>query len=224
MNCKKSLYCENAFGMNYEVFYPDHYEHLPLIVFLHGAGERGTQISHLERHGLCKLIAEGKEFPAVVLAPQCPAQYVWDNIVDRVKQLIDSVVSEFYIEKDRICITGSSMGGFGTWMMAEAYPTFFAGIAPVAGGGMSWRTSRLYKTPVFAVHGSKDDAVPPIYSQLMVDGVKNNGGSAELVLLEGYGHNDGIDYAYRNTELIERLLKQRRTDFGYIPDVCEDMF
>ena len=109
-------------------------------------------------------------------------------------------------------------------MMGETYPSFFAGIAPVAGGGMSWRASKLRTTPVFAMHGSKDSVVPYVYSQLMVEGVKNAGGSAEFMLLDGYGHNDGIDYAYRNTDLIRRLTEQRRTDFGYIPEVCEELF
>lgn len=224
MNCKESLHHENQFGMNYKVFYPDAEEDLPLIVYLHGAGERGTRISHLDRHGLPKLIREGREVPAVVLAPQCPEWCVWDNIADKVKQMIDCVVCAFHIEKDRISMTGSSMGGFGTWMMGETYPSFFAGIAPVAGGGMSWRASKLRTTPVFAMHGSKDSVVPYVYSQLMVEGVKNAGGSAEFMLLDGYGHNDGIDYAYRNTDLIQWLTEQRRTDFGYIPEVCEELF
>lgn len=105
MNCKESLHHENQFGMNYKVFYPDAEEDLPLIVYLHGAGERGTRISHLDRHGLPKLIREGREVPAVVLAPQCPEWCVWDNIADKVKQMIDCVVREFHIEKDRISMT-----------------------------------------------------------------------------------------------------------------------
>ena len=224
MNIKDYMYNENEFDMNYKVFYPDNYEALPLIVYLHGAGERGKNISHLYRHGIPKLISEGKEIPAVVLCPQCPDWCVWNNVVDRVKKIIDGVAEEFEIKKDRICITGSSMGGFGTWMMGKTYPSFFAAIAPVAGGGMSWRTSKLRTTPVLAVHGREDTVVPPVYSQLMVDGVNSNGGSAELIVLDGYGHNDGIDYAYRHTKIIEWLVNHRRTDFIYVPEVCEEMF
>lgn len=224
MNIKDYMYNENEFGMNYKVFYPDTYKDLPLIVYLHGAGERGKNISHLYRHGIPKLIEEGKEIPAVILSPQCPEWCVWDNVVDNVKKIIDYVAEEFEIKKDRICITGSSMGGFGTWMIAETYPSFFAGIAPVAGGGMSWRTSKLYTTPVLAVHGGADTVVPIVYSQLMVDGVNNEGGNAELIELDNYGHDDGIDYAYRNTKLIDWLTKQRRTNFEYVPEICEDIF
>ncbi len=224
MNIKNYLYNENESGMNYIVFHPDVYHDLPLLVYLHGAGERGKDITHLYRHGVPKLISEGKEIPAVVLSPQCPEQNVWDNVIDRVKKIIDSVVEEYNIPKDRICITGSSMGGFGTWMMGLTYPSFFSGIAPVAGGGMSWRTPKLRTTPVLAAHGDVDDVVPYSYSEMMVDGVNSNGGTAELIKIEGYGHNDGIDYAYRNTKVIDWLVSKRRTDFDYIPEMYEELF
>lgn len=218
MNVKDYTYDQNEFYMNYKVFYPDSYESLPLIVYLHGAGERGKKIDHLYRHGIPKLLDEGLEIPAVVLAPQCPEWCVWDNIVDRVKGIIDSVVREYGIKQDRISLTGSSMGGFGTWMMGKTYPDFFAGIAPIAGGGMSWRAPNLVSTPVLAAHGRLDDTVPIVYSQLMVDSLKENGGNAELIVLEGLGHNDGIEYAYRNTHVIQWLLAQRRTDFTPVPE------
>lgn len=224
MNIKHCMYSENEFGMNYITCYPDNYRDLPLIVYLHGAGERGKNISHLYRHAIPKLIQEGKQFNAVILCPQCPGIYVWDNVVEKTKGIIDRVASEYEIKKDRISITGSSMGGFGTWMMAKTYPSFFAGIAPVAGGGMSWRTPKLKTTPVLAVHGAEDKTVPLIYSQLMVDGVNSNGGNAEIIELDGLGHNDGIDFAYRNTNIIDWLVKQRRTNFEYIPEICEGIF
>ncbi len=224
MNIKDCIHNENEFGINYKVFYPDEYKELPLIVYLHGAGERGKNISHLYRHGIPKLIQEGRVFNAVILCPQCPENYVWNNVVETVKKLIDHVVEEYGIKKDRICITGSSMGGFGTWMMAKTYPSFFAGMAPVAGGGMSWRTAKLRTTPVLAIHGGADDVVPPVYSKLMVDGVNNSGGQAEYIELDGYGHNDGIDFAYRNTKLMDWLIPLRRTNFEYIPEICEEMF
>ena len=224
MNLKDCIYRGNDFDMNYKVFYPDEYKDLPLLIYLHGAGERGKNISHLYRHGIPKLINEGMEINAVVLCPQCPEQYVWDNVLYETKKIIDIVVKEYGIKNDRICITGSSMGGFGTWMMGKTYPEFFAGIAPVAGGGMSWRTSKLKTTPVLAAHGTEDTIVPFVYSKLMVDSAAAYGAKVELLALEGYGHNDGIDYAYRSTKLIEWLLECRRTDFGHVPEVCEDIF
>ena len=219
-----SLGCDNGYNMNYEVFCPEQYAELPLLVYLHGAGERGGVLEHVERHGVPKLILEGRDIPAVVLCPQCPEWAVWDNVVRDLKAVIDHVAEEFRIQKDRICITGSSMGGYGTWMMGKTYTNFFSAIGPVAGGGMAWRTSNLRTTPVLAVHGAADDDVLPIYSTLMVDGVNAAGGSARLILLPGEGHNDGIDSAYRHTELIDWLLAQRRTDFEPVAENCSEYF
>ena len=197
---------------------------IPLMIYLHGAGERGNKIEQVCRHAIPKMLTNGHELDAMVLCPQCPAEYVWNNVVRDVKQLIDLVAEQYNILKDRICITGSSMGGFGTWEMALTYKTLFSAIAPVAGGGLSWRCSNLITTPVIAYHGTKDTTVPVIYSQLMVDSTNACGGQAKLVLLEGKGHNDGIESAYQETDLIEWLLSKRRTDFSYVKEVCEDMF
>lgn len=210
--------------MNYGVAYPDNYEGLPLLVYLHGAGERGENFDHVYLHAIPKLILEGREFPAVVLYPQCPGPFIWNNMVKELKCIIDSVVAEYGIEKDRIMLTGSSMGGYGTWEMAMCYPEFFAAIAPVAGGGVAWRALKLRKMPIKTYHGSVDSVVTPLQSEIMVEAVNREGGTAELIYLEGFEHNDGIDEAYRNTDLIEWLLSHRRTDFGHIPELCEEMF
>lgn len=197
---------------------------LPLLVYLHGAGERGTDLAHLTRHAIPRLIAEGKDFPAVVLCPQCPVEYVWDNIVDRVKALIDKIAAQYEIKKDRICLTGSSMGGFGTWMLAMTFPAFFSAIAPVAGGGMVWRCGNLQSTPVYAVHGECDDAVPCVYTQMLVDALQKAGADVRFQFLERCGHNDGIEKAYEETDMIEWLLSQRRTNFSALPETYSELF
>lgn len=206
------------------LFLPENSKGAPLIIYLHGAGERGENIEHLYKHGIPKLINEKKEFPAIILCPQCPAEFVWNNVVKELKSMIDKVVLEYSVLPDRISITGSSMGGFGTWEMALTYTAFFAAAAPVAGGGLSWRAPNLRKTPIIAYHGSIDTAVPLIYSELMVNSTNKSGGKAELVVLENLGHNDGIDYAYRNTDLIEKLINARRTDFEPVPEFLSSMF
>ena len=211
-------------AMNYAVYYPDNYADLPLLVYLHGAGERGTAFDHVYRHGIPLLLQQGRTFPAVILVPQCPTEVVWCNIVDRLKALIDKVAAEYAIRPDRICLTGSSMGGYGTWSTALTYPNFFSAIAPIAGGGMAWRAKRLTTTPVYAFHGTEDATVVPVYSQLMCDAVTAAGGEARLVLLEGMGHTDGINYAYRETDVVDWLLQQRRTDFAFVPDACSQYY
>jgi predicted peptidase len=116
------------------------------------------------------------------------------------------------------------MGGFGTFEMGLTYRNFFSAIAPVAGGGLSWRASNLKNTPVRAYHGDADSTVPVVYSELMVNAVNQTGGFAELVTLKGLGHNDSIEHAYENTDLIEWLLSARRTDFTYVPETLEKWF
>lgn len=227
MKEKDLIYTDRGLNVSYKLFLPqetESFDKLPLLVFLHGAGERGNNTSHLFRHGVPKLIGEGAEFPAVVLAPQCPTMFVWDNVVDIVKKIIDLTVSEYGISKSCIALTGCSMGGFGTFMMALTYPEFFSAIAPVAGGGMTWRASKLRTTPVTAFHGDADSIVPIVYSEMMIDAAKSAGGDAKLVRLDKLGHNDGIDYAYRNTGLIDWLLKQERNNFEHVPEICEDLF
>lgn len=225
---KKLHKTNDILNINYVVYYPDNLDinnnTLPLLVYLHGAGERGNNFNHIYRHAIPRLIKSGNEYNAVVLCPQCPAKYVWTNIVDKIKSIIDICVKEYNVLNDRICITGSSMGGFGTWSMGLTYPNFFSSIAPVAGGEMSWRALNLKSTPVYAVHGNKDNVVPYIYSRLMTDSVNAAGGNAELKILDGYGHNDGIEFAYEKTDIINWLLKQRRTVFDYVPETMEELF
>lgn len=210
--------------MNYGVYYPDNYTDLPLMVYLHGAGERGLKYDHLERHAVSRLIAEGREYNAVVLCPQCPEDSVWDNVVRDLKKIIDSVVAEYGIKSDRICITGNSMGGYGTFAMGQAYPNFFSAMAPISGGGMPWRYTNLKTTPIYAAHGDADTLVPPICTELVVNAVNQNGGNAKLLILEGFGHNEGIDEAYRNTDIIEWLLSRRRTTREVAMEFCSECF
>ena len=89
---------------------------------------------------------------------------------------------------------------------------------------MSWRTPNLISTPVYAVHGAADTLVPPVCSTLMTDALTAAGGNARLLLLDGLGHNDAIDYAYRETDLLPWLLSCRRTDFTPVKEFCSECF
>ncbi len=216
---------EDGFFMNYELYLPeDAPQALPMIVYLHGAGERGTVLDHLTRHGIPKLIAEGREIPALVLCPQCPADCVWDNIPFELKKIIDGVIDEYRVDRARVTLTGGSMGGYGTWAIGMTFPSFFAALAPIAGGGMSWRTPNLVGTPVRAYHGEDDTAVPLVYAELMVDALAKNGGDVSLTVLHGFGHNDGINAAYRDGDVIEWLLSKRRTDFSPVSETMSKYF
>lgn len=197
----------------------------PLLVYLHGAGERGTKAEHICRHGIPRLIdRQNREIPAIVLCPQCPAEYVWDNVVREVKKVIDDTAVRYAVLPDRISLTGSSMGGFGAWEMGMTYTGFFSALAPIAGGGRSFRASNLRTTPIRAYHGAADELVPPVYSKLMTEAVCASGGHAELTLFDGLGHNEGIEYAYEHTDVTEWLLSRRRTDFSAVPEFLNEYF
>jgi len=177
----------------------------PLILFLHGAGERGTSLTPVKVHGVPKLIDLGTKIDAVCVCPQCPCEKVWDNLTSELKELIDHIVSEYRIDTANINCTGLSMGGFGTWMMGVTYPGFFRKLAPVCGGGMAWRAPALKNTPIRAYHGSADGVVSPERSKEMVDAVNRAGGNATLTVFEGVGHNSWVD-AYEKCDLIEWLI------------------
>jgi predicted peptidase len=185
-------------------------ENLPLIVFLHGAGERGTDPEKVCLHGIPKLFSADPVHQSqrvITLSPQCPEGLVWNNVVLAVKELIDSVMSDYKIDHNKVSITGLSMGGFGTWEMILTYPHFFSCAAPVCGGGLSWRCASIAHMPITAFHGTADNVVPPVYSELMVNAVNSNGGNASLALFEGVGHNSWVK-AYEETELISWLTEQ----------------
>lgn len=211
--------------LGYILYTPEKVEkNLPLIIFLHGAGERGSNLEHVERLNIPKMIKEGYELDAVVLCPQCPGEFVWNNLVREVKKLIDEIAEEYQSDLSRISITGSSMGGYGTWEMGLTYPNFFSAMAPVCGGAMPWRAGNLRNTPVRTWHGEIDTVVHLVNSELMVDKVNERGGNAQLHVLQGFAHNDGAEEAYNNTDLISWLLSQQRTDFEPVPEALSELF
>lgn len=215
----------NKEKLGYILYSPEKLEkNMPLIIFLHGAGERGENLEHVERLNLPKMIKEGYEVDAMILCPQCPGEFVWNNIVRELKELIDNIVEEYQVDKERISITGSSMGGYGTWEMGLTYGNFFSAMAPVCGGSMPWRARNLVNTPIRTWHGEIDTVVHLVNSQLMVDSVNVNGGNAQLHVLPGLGHNNGAEEAYNNTDLIPWLLSQRRTNFKPVPESLSELF
>ncbi len=211
-----SYVTKSGFTFHYYLHTPDQAtKGMPLLVFLHGAGEVGNSIEeliHLHKNmALLPHIEEGRvSLPAYGLFPQCPKKYRWSDIVIFLKELIDHMIEELSSDRDRIYLTGISMGGYGTWSMAAANPTMFAAIAPICGGGMAWaaRTS-LTHMPIWAFHGDADDVVLPRNSIEMVDEINKYGGNAKLTIFHGVGHNSWDD-AYLNTRLIPWLLEQKK--------------
>ena len=189
-------------------------EALPMIVFLHGAGERANAGEGKEElvavNGIPRYIKEGRFLPhAVVLCPQCPRDRVWNQITEPLKALIDRIAAAQKVDPDRITLTGLSMGGYGTWEMGISYPGFFAALAPICGGGISWRAAAIGKTPVFAYHGMLDETVPSRNSTEMCDALRAAGGNVDLTLF-AYAAHHSWDRAYLGTDLLSRLLAAKR--------------
>jgi len=192
--------------------YQDTKEKWPLMLFLHGAGERGPDLEKLTVHGPPKLIAkEGKTFPFVVVSPQCPEDGSWSSELqlDALDGLLDDILSRYRIDKDRVYLTGLSMGGFGTWGLAFRHPDKFAALAPICGRGNPAKADRIKHVPVWVFHGAKDRAVPPKDSQDMVDALKKLGANVKFTLYPNAEHDSWTE-TYNNPEFYAWLLQQRR--------------
>ncbi len=182
---------------------------LPLVMFLHGAGERGNNLDLVKIHGIPKLIEQGKEFPFIAVSPQCPKDSWWTLEHEALKALLDKIVETHNVDKRRIYMTGLSMGGYGSWYMGGLYPKTFAAIAPICGGGNLIVGRQLTSTPIWAFHGDKDEVVPLDESERMVKIVKKAGGKAKLTIYKGVDHNSW-DRAYSNPKLYEWLLSHKK--------------
>ena len=178
-------------------------ENLPLIIQLHGAGERGCGGDDLERvdtHGFSKLL-KNSEYDCIFVMPQCPADTFWAARVESIVRFVAQLAEKYKVDKDRIYLTGLSMGGTASWLWALGNPERFAAVAPICGEGISWYGGNLVKLPIKVFHGDCDEAVSPHASLAMVSKINKMGGKASLTILPGVKHN-AWDYAY-NDELIE---------------------
>jgi predicted peptidase len=207
--------------INYLLFLPKGYDPKasqvwPLILFLHGAGERGTNVWKVATHGPPKHVATQPAFPFIVVSPQCAEGKLWSK--DLLLGLLDEVIEKYAVDRRRIYLTGLSMGGYGTWDLGLSYPERFAAIAPICGGGamISLLLSSRDKGPalkslgVWAFHGGKDPVVPLEESQRMVEALKKVGAQdVKLTVYPEAGHDSWTEI-YRNPQFYEWLLAHQR--------------
>ena len=202
-----------TFNCKYLLFLPQDYgkkkEQWPLILFLHGAGERGSDLEKVKKHGPPRIVEERKDFPFIVVSPQCPDGRWWPEENEMLINLLDDVVAKCSVDKERIYLTGLSMGGYGAWALASAYPERFAAITPICGGGRGFMADKLKDVPVWAFHGAKDNVVPLKESEEMVNAVKNRGGDAKLTVYPVAGHDSWTE-TYNNPQLYEWFLQHRK--------------
>jgi predicted peptidase len=203
---------------DYLLYLPEDYgkdpqQKFPVILFLHGAGERGNDVSKVASHGPAKLL-KGKTDLAVkdfiVISPQCAADRWWQPY--EVFALLDKMMGELkQADADRVYLTGLSMGGFGTWEMATIAPDRFAAIAPICGGGNVLTAPKLHDMPIWVFHGDKDKIVPVQRSIEMVEALKKVGSNVRFTRYPEAGHDSWTE-TYNNPELYEWFLQHRRSD------------
>jgi predicted peptidase len=176
----------------------------PLIVFLHGAGERGEDVQKVGVHGPPKRVREGADLPFLIASPQCPTGEWWTE--QPVLELIDHLEKTLRVDASRIYLTGLSMGGYGTWHFATLAPHRFAAIAPVCGGGVPYRMREIPHLPVWAFHGAKDTVVIPDESERLVEALKKNGNKTVKFTVYPEAAHDSWTETYQNPELYEWFL------------------
>lgn len=184
---------------------------VPLILFLHGAGERGADLEKVKAHGLPNVLETRDPFPepAFVVAPQCSAKSWWTLELDALETLLDGVCDRYPVDPARLYLTGLSMGGYGAWHLALKDPARFAALASVCGGGIPPLAHKLRALPVWAFHGADDSVVPRSASESMIAALTRAGGAPQFTLYPGVGH-DSWTRTYENPDLYHWLFAQRR--------------
>jgi len=192
---------------DYEANTADSY---PLILFLHGSGERGNDLTLIHQHGLTRQLQSWPDCPFIVLAPQCPLDSVWVFQVDALDSLLDEVLARYRVDATRVYLTGLSLGGTGTWHMAMKYPERFAAIAPICGhnpGGSL--IARLKDIPTWVFHSAKDPIVPISDSQTIVTRLQAAGADVRFTVYPEADHNAWTP-TYANPELFDWFLQHRK--------------
>lgn len=207
--------------VNYLLFLPEGYnaqteKRWPLILFLHGAGERGSDIRKVAVHGPPKYVQAHPDFPFIVVSPQCPDGQHWSSEV--LLGLVDDVTQKLNVDPAHVYLTGLSMGGYGTWDLGLTHPERFAAIVPICGGGQKIsvllasreKAKALKSLGVWAFHGAKDPVVPVEESERMIEALKKVGvRDVKLTVYPEAGHNSWTE-AYNDPELYKWLLNHER--------------
>lgn len=187
----------------------------PLILFLHGAGERGDNLELVKAHGIPKVV-EQRDLPFITLSPQCPANHWWSEYLPALDAMIEEAIQTLDVDLQRVYLTGLSMGGFGTWHMAATYPQRFAAIAPICGGslwmfGFPQSAEALKAIPTWIFHGAMDEAVPVEQSAYMYRWLKGQGADVKITIYPELEH-DSWTITYDDPALYSWFLKHRRAE------------
>ena len=188
----------------------------PLIMFLHGAGERGDNLDRVKVHGPPKLVEQGKAMEFIIVSPQCPRETIWND--ELLITLLNDVVKRYHADETRLYLTGLSMGGYGTWSLGLTHCDRFAAIAPICGGGDFIKAynaggakgKALRTLGVWAFHGAKDTVVPLAESERMVATLKKFGHPGPKLTVYPEARHDSWTKTYANPELYKWFLQHQR--------------
>lgn len=236
LSAQTSRFSNNKFiskqdTLQYRMLFPDadNLQKYPLVIFLHGSGERGNDNEAQLKWGVQNFATDENMsmHPCFVVAPQCPLNTGWGNFDGNDKsadlklkptptttmslliELIHDMVKNFSIDTNRIYITGLSMGGFGTYDAIERYPNLFAAAVPVCGGGDVSKAATIAKIPIWIFHGAEDPAVNPAYSVSMVQALVKAGAHPGFTQYPSVGHFSWLA-AYKDPLMIEWLFRQHK--------------
>jgi predicted peptidase len=224
-------YIDKGDTLNYRQLYPDSdtMRKYPLVIFLHGSGERGSDNEAQLKWGVTNFATDQNMMlhPALVIAPQCPEKISWSNFsrdknstemhlqptptkpMELLIGLIHQLIKTMPVDTNRIYITGLSMGGYGTYDAIERYPNLFAAAVPVCGGGDVSKAPSIKDIPIWIVHGAEDPAVNPLYSLDMLLALTKAGAHPGFTQYPEVGHFSWLG-AYSDPLLMEWLFRQRK--------------
>jgi predicted peptidase len=195
---------------DYLLFLPEGYgksrKRWPLMLFLHGAGESGTNLPKIKKLGPPMIVDSKPDFPFILVSPQSSGNG-WNP--DALNALLNEVMHDYRVDKDRVYLTGPSMGGTGTWTLASAHPERFAAIAPVSSGGETGDVKKLLHMPIWAFQGEKDPTVKVSRIEATVAAFRAAGSNIKLTIYPEAKH-DAWTQAYNDPELYRWLLEQKR--------------
>ena len=209
---------EDGIDLEYLFFLPKDYyiakkTAWPLILFLHGMGERGDDLELVKIHGIPKIVKTKEDFPFIALSPQCPTEYVWRDkkMLKAVESLIMKIIKNYRVDKTRVYVTGLSMGGRGTWAIATHRPDLFAAAVPICGGGDPRTAGLLRDLPFWVFHGAFDEVHYPEESEKMIHALKKAGGKVRYTLYPEAYHDSWTE-TYDNLALYDWMLSNRKAE------------
>ncbi len=234
---EKHIFIKGKDTLLYRLLMPTNFDaskQYPLILFLHGAGERGNDNEKQLVHGSKLFLREDirDNFPAIIVFPQCPENSFWSNVgfkqgeggkrefvfratgeptkaMALTQELLYWMLQKFPVKKRQVYVGGLSMGGMGTFEIVRRNPDLFAAAIPICGGGEPSTAQQMKKVKWWVFHGAKDNVVPPEYSEKMVEALKDAKASVKFTLYPEANHNSW-DPAFSETELLPWLFSVRR--------------